>query len=117
MGFSDSKKSMWGEWISEEGGAYYKVYTYADGALRAKIRMGHAPEQISMKARFDGRRLTFEQFLDGGDTVNHTKCKTVLEHHPEDPERMICTLRPEDSQEPVTIELKRTGIITDRILD
>lgn len=70
LDFVEAKKSMWGVWESDDGSAYFKVYTWIDGALRAKIRLGSTPEQISRNARFDGHELKFQ--LDCDATSNST---------------------------------------------
>jgi hypothetical protein len=124
LDFVESKKSMWGVWESDDGDAYFKVYTWIDGALRAKIRLGSAPEQISRNARFDGRQLKFQMDCEpafigangNGQTATLTQCRAILEIDSEDRERMICTITPEDSSDaPATIHLKRTEIITTRL--
>jgi hypothetical protein len=125
MDFVESKKSMWGEWTSDDGGAYFKVYTWVNGALRAKVRLGDSPEQISKGARFDGRELKFTLDCDGatvgggnGQASTLVECAVVMQLDPQDPERMICTLTPlDDTNAATTIQLKRTGIITSRLSD
>jgi len=126
LDFCESKKAMWGYWTSEDGQTEYKVYTWADGALRATIRRGDA-KQISIGARFDGRRMTFQQSLDapaqqngasgnGSAPGERSQARTTLEHSLADPERMVCTIQPEVGGEPVTINLKRTQVITTRLI-
>lgn len=61
--FCEAKKAIWGVWSTEDGRSHYKVYTYSDGCLRAKIREAGAGERVTERARFDGQRFTFDRTL------------------------------------------------------
>jgi hypothetical protein len=125
LDFCESKKDMWGYWTSQDGQLEYKVYTWADGALRATIRSGDA-EQISVGARFDGESMTFGQIFDlpqpngatgnGAESkVEHRQARTALTLDPANPDHMTCTIQPNDGGEPVTVDLTRTQAITTRL--
>ncbi|MCE9590645.1 MAG: hypothetical protein K8S99_08995 [Planctomycetes bacterium] len=115
MEFGESKKRMWGEWTSADEPMYFKIYTWADNSLRARIRLAGVPEQISHGARFDGRLLTFGC---DANAPTSTNCRVVLEVDPKNSEQMIGTITPESAapgEAPRTFLLRRTGIITTRL--
>jgi len=112
LDFVEAKKGMWGEWTSDDGSAYFKVYTWIDGALRARVSLADAPEQISKGARFDGKELKFRLVGEGAPVS-----AVVMKLDANDPEQMSATISPDDGAAVQTIELKRTGIIKGRLTD
>lgn len=117
--FSEAKTSMWGVWTSEDQRTSYKVYTWVDGALRAKVRTPDGQERLGRAARFDGRELSFEQVLpaDAAAGGRETACRATLQREPGDEPMMRCTLAPVDGGEPRTMRLRRTEVFTSRIVD
>lgn len=117
LDFGESKKRMWGEWTSEDGECYFKIYTWSDNALRARIRLGDVPEQISRDARFDGRQLSFGCVCESpGQRSTLTECRAVLEVNAGDSETMTAILNPVSmAKSPTAIKLRKTGLITTRL--
>ena len=111
--FSEAKKAMWGVWTSDDGRTSYKVYTWINGALRAKVCTADGREQVSHGARFDGRALRFEQTFGGHEAA----CRATLQREPGDEPMMLCTPAPIDGGQPRTMRLRRTEVFTSRIVD
>ncbi|MCX5658885.1 MAG: hypothetical protein NTW19_04090 [Planctomycetota bacterium] len=120
MGFGEAKKRLWGEWTSDDGQAWFKVFTWADGALRSRLRLGALPDQISRGARFDGRRLQFgcDAVVSGagGPKATPVPCRVVLEVDSNDGDRMHGTIAPESNPAGArAIALRKTAIISTRL--
>lgn len=100
--FCDAKKAMWGVWTTDDGTTRYKIYTFYDGSLRVTFHENNEPDHLSIRARFDGQRLTFHHTI----PVNHSKgtaasaCPvTTLERDPADAEHLHLTRRAADGTE------------------
>jgi hypothetical protein len=114
--FCDAKKAMWGVWTCDDGRTRYKIYTFFDGSLRVTFREADAPDRISMKARFDGDRLTFsEAILAARDKDTHVTPwpATTLELDPTDAEHLHISVHDADGGVSRRV-LRRTEAVTKR---
>ncbi|MCE9589308.1 MAG: hypothetical protein K8S99_02155 [Planctomycetes bacterium] len=114
--FCDAKKALWGVWTGDGGKTRYKIYTFFDGSLRITFREEGVPDRISMKARFDGRRLTFSESIPADydkDTLVTPWPATTLELDPGDAEHLRIGVRAADGSESHRV-LRRTEAVTTR---
>jgi hypothetical protein len=137
--FSNNKKKMWGYWASEGFGAVrFKVFTWIDGTLRAKMIMPDDSEVPGKQFRFDGQVLRFEQDAElvsdrlgsaaaaqreaaSGTSATlqataRATCRSSLHLVPSDPDALICRFHMPDNHH-YELTLRKFKAILGRLKD